>query len=212
MSANGMPTRRIRFASSACSLLILLLLAGCGRTEQIRVGERALLTGTLERGTEGGLFLSACRTDSAHLLVDPEGYLDQAGGFASVYTTSAERDGRTVWQVLRVNYAPIEGFGCGFDWEGTMWSASGNEPFWSARVEEDGLSLRFPERDMITQPVRKEQGPVFIGDGVSLTFTNRKCVDTMADTDYGWVTHLEMNGVSYRGCGFQGMAEQPADP
>jgi uncharacterized membrane protein len=61
-------------------------------------------------------------------------------------------------------------------------------------------------------PVSREQGPVFRGDGVTLSFTNRTCVDTMADTVYGWVSTLEFNGRTHEGCGFQGMAEQPINP
>jgi len=210
MSASGMPTRPIPFAWSASSLLILLLLAGCGRAETPTAGERALLTGTLERGTEGGLYVHSCGSDRTYRLVDEEGYLEKAGAFASVYAISSERDGRQVWQVLRVNYVPVEGFGCNYDWRGTLWRAAGNEPFWAARVSEDGLSLQFPDRDMVVIPVTKAQGPVFRGEGVTLSFSNRTCVDTMADTDFGWVTTLEWGGRSYRGCGFQGMAEQPA--
>lgn len=215
MSVSGTPIRRIPFDLNVYSLLIFLALMGCGRTEIQKAGERALLTGTLERGTEGGIYVHACDSDRTYRLMDEEGYLDSAGSFASVYAVSSERGGREAWQVQRVNYVPIEGFGCAFDWRGTLWRAAGNEPFWAAHVSENLLKLRFPgfsEKDILVIPVSREQGPVFEGDGVTLLFSNRTCQDTMADTVYGWVSTLEFNGTRYQGCGFQGMAEQPTKP
>lgn len=207
MSVSGTLISRIPFASSVCSLLIFLVLVGCGHTGTQKAGERALLTGTLERGTDGGIHVHACDSDRIYRLMDEEGYLDNAGSFASVYAVSSERGGREVWQVQRVNYVPVEGFGCSFDWEGTMWQASGNEPFWTARVDEDGVTLRFPDRDLITILAGKEPGPIFRGEGVTLSFSDQQCADTMSGTDYGWIATLEFGGRSFRGCGFQGMAE-----
>lgn len=223
MSASGMPTRRTRFVSSACSVLILvLLLAGCeessrsgtsvpepGADPAIQSTEIRLLTGTLERVDEGWT-MTSCDQSTSWTILDPIRNLDNALGFASVYAKGSNDAG---WTVEHVNYLPFEGFDCQFDWDGVLWRAAGNEPFWMAELTEDGLMIRRPGSEMIgISPVEIAEGPVFMGPGLMLRFADETCADTMVDTMFGWTAELTLGDDTFLGCGFEGMAAQPIRP
>lgn len=218
MSVSGMPTRRIPFAWSAYSLLMLaLLFVGCGESSkpsseaiepETQPTETRLLTGSLVR-TDDGWSMTSCDESTRWTILDPTRNLDNALGFASVYAKGSTEAG---WTVEHVNYLPFEGFDCRFDWDGVLWRAAGNEPFWMAQVTEDGLSMVLSDADMIVVPVEASEGPAFMGNGVMLRFADEACADTMVDTLFGWVAELTVGDDTYLGCGFEGMAAQPVRP
>jgi len=220
MSVSGMPTRRTLSVSSACSGLILVLLfTGCGETSQsgssvpepeaaIPTAEIRLLTGTLTR-VDQGWTMTSCDESTTWTLLDPVRNLDSPMGFGSVYAKGPTDGG---WSVEHVNYLPFEGFDCGFDWDGVLWRAAGNEPFWMAQVAEDGLSIILGNADMIVVPVEAVEGPAFMGPGVMLRFAEETCADTMVDSLFGWTAELILGDETYLGCGFEGMAAQVARP
>ena len=151
------------------------------------------------------MFFQACGSSALVPMQDPEGLLANVQSFASVYVSGNEQTG---WTVSRINYVPTEGFGCDFDWTSTMWRAAGNEPFWSASLEEDGLIIRAAS-EIRTSPVMVD-GLSFISvpDNVELHLTPGLCQDTMAGTQYGYVAHLSVEGVSFSGCAFQGLGAE----
>jgi len=218
MSASGMPIRRIPFVWSACSFLLLaLLFVGCGKSSRPDQApsepvapptEIRLLTGSITPA-ESGWTLTSCDQSTTWSILDPVRNLDNALGFASIYAKGSNEAG---WAIEHVNYLPFEGFDCQFDWEGVLWRAAGNEPFWMAELMEDGLSIRLPGSEMWAIPVEVAEGPVFTGQGIMLRFTDEACADTMVDTLYGWKTELSVGEDTYVGCGFEGMASQPVGP
>lgn len=149
------------------------------------------------------MFFQACGSEALVPMVDPDALLEGAQSFASVYVNGSEQAG---WTVSGVNYVPSEGFGCAFDWEGTLWQAAGNEPFWSASLQEDGLTIR-AESSTRTLPVQVD-GLSFVSvrDNVELHLTPGLCQDTMADTKYGYAANLVVESVTFSGCAFQGLA------
>lgn len=207
MSVSGMPIRPTPFAWSAFSLFLLAVLVGCGRRGSGDSDSPLLLTGTIEWGTEGGMFFQSCGSEILVPMTDPEGLLENVRSFASVYASGSEQIG---WTVSRINYVPSEGFNCDFEWTDTMWRAAGNEPFWSASLEEDGLVIRAAS-EIRTSPVQVD-GLSFISerDNVELHLTQGLCQDTMADTQYGYVAQLSVEGVSFSGCAFQGLGAKEA--
>ena len=204
MSVSGMRTRPIPSASSACSLLLAFLLMGCGGGKGDEASRLHLLTGAVEWGTEGGMFFQACGSSTLVPLSDPQDVLGDVHSFVSVYATGSPQAG---WKAVRINYVPFEGFDCRFDWNGTMWRAAGNEPFWSARLLEDGLAVRLMDADRRVYPVRVD-GLTFASQqgALELRLTEGLCQDTMADTRYGYTAELTVEGVTWQGCAFQGMA------
>lgn len=204
-----MPIRRTPSAWNAYSLsLIILLFAGCARIGESDSGQAPrLFVGTMEWGTEGGLFLTPCGETDAVRLHDPDGIVANAQSFVSVHTVPEGRDGSGGWTIVRPNYISREGFDCTLDWEGFLWRAAGNEPFWSAVLEEGRLSIRTPEEDPRTVPVRMVEERTFVSEeaGISLQFAPAFCRDTMADATYGYWAELTIQGRSMTGCGFRGL-------
>ena len=170
-----------------------------------------MLAGNIEWGTEGGLFLTPCGESAAIRMEDPEGMLERAGSFVSVHAVPRGKGGKDGWIVVGINYMPGEGFDCSADWNAFLWRASGNEPFWSAEVGEDGLTLRTPEGPSRVLPVRVEEGPTFIADAreVTLRFLPGPCADTMSDTVYGYRVEFTQERKVLWGCGYQGLAAEP---
>ena len=202
MSASGMPIRRIPSAWSACSLLVLVLFfIGC---ESEPKESRVLLAGNLEWGTEGSRFFQECGGTDVVPLRDPEDVLEHARYFVSFY---AIRTVSGALQVERINYLPPEGFQCGFDWKGVLWRATGNEPFWMAAVSEDGMTVQVAGEEPVVLPVDLDDAPVFSNGDTELVLEPFMCRDSMADNVTGWRATLTVDGSTFRGCGFQGLAE-----
>lgn len=194
-----MPIRRIPSAWSACSLLLLLV--GCAGTP---TPTTTLVAGNLQWGTEGALFFQPCEQDTDIRLADPRGLLGDAARFASFYAGRTADGGL---EVERINYLPTEGFGCGFDWDGVLWRAAGNEPFWMAAVSEDGMTIHFAGEEPVVLPVSLADAPVFRTDTTELVLEPMTCQDSMADNVFGWTATLTVDGSTFHGCGFQGLAE-----
>ena len=195
-----MPTRRTRSGWNACSLLLLAFLAGCAQTP---VPSTTLVAGTLQWGTEGALYFQPCEQEADLPLTDPDSLLRNAARFASFYAGRTADGGL---EVERINYVLNEGFGCGFDWDGVLWRATGNEPFWMAAVAEDGMTIQFAGEEAVVLPVSVLDGPVFTDGDTELVFEPMKCQDSMADNVFGWTVTLSMEGSTFRGCGFEGLA------
>ncbi len=222
MSVSGMPTRRTLSVSSACSgLILVLLLLGCGESSRsgtptsepgpepaTQPTEIRLLTGSIVR-VDQGWTMTSCDQSTTWTIIDSIRNLDNPVGFGSVY---AKGSTDTDWTIEHVNYLPFEGFDCQYDWDGVLWRAAGNEPFWMAELTEDGLSILLPGSDMWVVPVEIAPGPVFMGPGVMLRFAEETCADTMVDSLFGWTTELTLGDETYLGCGFEGMAAQVARP
>lgn len=198
MSASGMPTRPTPSVWSACSLLLILF--GCAEPP---VSSTTLVAGTLQWGTEGALYFQPCEREVELPLTDPDSLLGNAVRFASFYAGRTADGGL---EAQRINYLPTEGFGCGFDWDGVLWRAAGNEPFWMASVAEDGLTVQFAGEEPIVVPVSLADQPVFRTDRLELVFEDMMCQDTMADNRFGWTVTLTLDGSTFHGCGFQGLA------
>lgn len=207
MSVSGTPIRRIPFASSVCSAILLAVLIGCG-PEKADQSPPVLIAGTVEWGTEGGMFFRSCGSDVLTAMYDPGNHLDGVHSFASVFATQSDEG----WIVTGVNYVPVEGFDCVFDWDGTLWRAAGNEPFWSASLEEDGLSVRTPSKIRTSSVMVDGLSFISVRDSLELHLTPGVCQDTMADTRYGFTARMVMDGRTMSGCAFKGMAEQPIKP
>jgi uncharacterized membrane protein len=205
MSASGMPTRRTRFGWSACSLLLLLI--GCVETP---APSSALVAGNVQWGTDGALVFQPCGQDADLPLQDPAHLLEGMGRFASFYAGPSPDGGL---EVERINYVPTEGFGCGFDWDGVLWRAAGNEPFWMAMVAEDGLTIHFAGEEPLVLPLSLSEAPTFRSGNAELILEPMTCQDSMADNVFGWTATLTLDGSTFHGCGFQGLAGvTPADP
>lgn len=198
MSASGMPTRPTPSVWSACSLLLILF--GCAEPP---VSSTTLVAGTLQWGTEGALYFQPCEREADLPLSDPDSLLGNAVRFVSFY---AGRTADGALEVERINYVPNEGFGCGFDWDGVLWRATGNEPFWMAAVAEDGMTIQFAGEEAVVLPVSTQDGPVFTDGDTELAFEPMTCQDSMADNVFGWTVTLSVEGSTFHGCGFEGLA------
>ena len=156
------------------------------------------------------MFLQPCEQDADIPLKDPDNLLGGAARFASFY---AGRTADAGLVVERINYVPTEGFGCGFDWDGVLWRAAGNEPFWMAYVAEDGLTIQFAGEEPLVLPVSLADAPIFRSGNTELVLEPITCQDSMADNVLGWTATLTLDGATFHGCGFQGLAlATPATP
>jgi uncharacterized membrane protein len=168
------------------------------------------MTGTLTRDGSDAL-ITSCDGRQTWRLRDPDSLFPVDADFVSVYATVPEGPADP-FVASRINYVPTEGFRCEFDWEGTLWRAAGNEPFWSVIMTEDGLTVRMPAEPPRVVPFTTQLGPVFLGDGLRVAFTPGLCADTMVDTMFGWSVTLEVDNRTLTGCGFEGMAAQTIHP
>ncbi len=119
--------------------------------------------------------------------------------------------------VEEVLYAALEGFGCDFDWNGFLYRAQGNEPFWSLEVTPAGMRLIRPGHpDLIWAGVEEItilDAVVFraTGDGtrpdVKLYIEPAPSRDTMSGAYYGLSAWLILDGEAFAGSALRGSTE-----
>ena len=119
--------------------------------------------------------------------------------------------------VSRIERIYSEGPGCDESLSGTVWMARGNEPFWSLRSGQAGVTLERPGVAAVTGPFT---GVVDVDGGgkrvesdtpagkLVVQFTSATCSDGMSDAIYGWTATASLRNEQWSGCGFAGL---PAD-
>lgn len=123
-------------------------------------------------------------------------------------------DGRLA--ITRIERIYTEGPSCEEALGGVVFFARGNEPFWSVRSGQDGVTLERPGVAAITGPFngvtesngdRRIESETPSGPLVVL-LTPVPCSDGMSDSIYGWTAKATLRNEEWSGCGFAGM---PAD-
>ena len=116
--------------------------------------------------------------------------------------------------LLRAESA-TEGFGCGEDVGSFVFKATGQEPFWHARVLDDRITLATPE---IPSTTFAESAPIPIDGGwrfesvstgpetvrLRLEMRRGSCTDPMVGSVYTWEAMLDVGGEVRRGCAWEG--------
>ena len=123
-------------------------------------------------------------------------------------------DGRLAITAIERIYT--EGPGCDEALSGVVFVARGNEPFWSVRSGQDGVTLERPGVAAISGPfngVTEAEGDRRIesetpSGQLVVQLTPAPCSDGMSDAIYGWTAKATLRNEAWSGCGFAGM---PAD-
>ena len=123
-------------------------------------------------------------------------------------------DGRLA--ITSIERIYTEGPGCDEGLGGVVFVARGNEPFWSVRSGQDGVTLERPGVAAISGPFngvtgaegdRRIESETPSGQLV-VQLTRAPCSDGMSDAIYGWTAKATLRNEEWSGCGFAGM---PAD-
>ena len=116
-----------------------------------------------------------------------------------------------VLQASELNQARTEGR-CQQPGEGDeAWRAGGNEPAWGLHQHAGQTVLKRPGKPDLSFPnavFKRESDTVtheFVRDNqrLRLRFERGLCRDTMADTVFGWVAQVTLNGETLKGCAWQ---------
>ena len=116
-----------------------------------------------------------------------------------------------VLKASELNQARTEGR-CQQPGEGDeAWRAGGNEPAWGVHQHAGQTVLKRPGKPDLSFPnavFKREADTVtheFVRDNQRLTlrFERGLCRDTMADTVFGWVAQVTLNGETLKGCAWQ---------
>ncbi|TBU94678.1 COG3650 family protein [Phytopseudomonas dryadis] len=211
-------------------LSLLPLFAGCQVYQGKPVdpaSQQTRLQGELSR--EGGqLWLKPCQEqrrfviaegdtgiaqDSRELLADGSGplFADVRGRLGASQLSGS--DGQL--ELSRVYRLQLEGHGCDDpNFKRTILRASGQEPFWSVTVSNQGMVLSGPDRQPLALPYMEEQLPEgrlnlsseANGQRVELWIAPQHCVDSMSGAVQHMSAELRLNGQLMRGCAYFGGA------
>jgi len=116
-------------------------------------------------------------------------------------------------EVGAVLYAGLEGPGCDEDWDAFQYRAYGNEPFWSAEVSADRMSLsRLGHEDRHWHDITRQLTPAIVryigtdtaGGLAELTIIREPCRDSMSGAYYGFSAVLRMGQDVLYGCALSG--------
>ena len=116
-----------------------------------------------------------------------------------------------VLKASELNQARTEGR-CQQPGEGDeAWRAGGNEPAWGVHQHAGQTVLKRPGKPDLSFPnavFKREADTVtheFLRDNqrLQLRFERGLCRDTMADTVFGWVAQVTLNGETIKGCAWQ---------
>lgn len=211
--------------------LSLATLAGCSSEPTAAPTTEPLiaLKGKLTLGHEVSTF-SPCNSDKTYWVVLPAKlsveinkmikdpaqyrplYAEVKGKFQPVTTEGFETDYDATFAVAKLNMVSREIDGCRANSSvstAQVAYASGNEPFWSLRVQAEELDYRTPIQGaqkyqrVKTDSVNQQQyhGENAQGEKITLTLTPKLCRDSMSDTLYGWkATLTQPDGTLLHGC------------
>lgn len=141
-------------------------------------------------------------------------YVELRGEFGPPPETGfgADYDGQlTVLSLMRAAPA-AESRGCAEELNGIAFRASGNEPFWNARVSREEIVFSaLGAADLIFPSVapRPEQGGWIYqtetdSNFIVLTVEEGSCSDTMVGARYSWRARVTVNSDTYEGCAWEG--------
>lgn len=125
---------------------------------------------------------------------------------------AGERNGALV--VESVERAHVEGPRCDAALEDTIFTARGNEPFWSLSLTAAGWELQRPGE----AATGAASLPAKSGDGYAWESTTPAarveivpglCADSMADAVSGWQAKLSLDGRTFTGCAHRGALPLP---
>ena len=165
----------------------------CAQLSSANVGETVRLSGWIHRKRDHGNLL----------FVDLRGTM----GPAKVRGT----DGKL--EVSRLYRVQNEGPGCDDpNFKLLTFAANGNEPFWSARVNNQGLRLDRPEHETLALPYVAEELPngstsyssEANGKKVELWIAPSSCTDSMSGAFSSYSAELRIDGETLRGCAYPG--------
>lgn len=122
--------------------------------------------------------------------------------------------------VARLHRVETESHGCQDEaFAHLQIAAFGNEPFWSLRLNEQGLVLQQPGEPTLALPYIREQ----LADGLhyisshadhqqlGLWISQQPCTDSMSGFWYGLSARLEWQGQTFSGCAYYG-AQHSSNP
>lgn len=120
-------------------------------------------------------------------------------------------DGRLA--ITRIERIYTEGPSCDEALGGVAFLARGNEPFWSVRSGQDGVTLERPGVAAVSGPfngVTESNGARRIesetpAGPLIVQLTPVPCSDGMSDTIFGWTAKVTLRNEAWSGCGFAGM-------
>ncbi|MGI0745170.1 COG3650 family protein [Pseudomonas aeruginosa] len=116
-------------------------------------------------------------------------------------------------EVSRLYRMQNEGPGCDDpNFKLLTFAANGNEPFWSARVNNQGLRLDRPEHETLALPYVAEELPngstsyssEANGKKVELWIAPSSCTDSMSGAFSSYSAELRIDGETLRGCAYPG--------
>jgi putative lipoprotein len=125
-----------------------------------------------------------------------------------------QQDDNLPIQVSKVHRIQNEGHGCNDEeFEHLLIRASGNEPFWTIRLNAQGLVLQQPGKPTVALPYIHEQS----GDGMQyitsqannhtlqLWISQHPCIDSMSGAWHAYSARLQWQGEMLTGCAYHGL-------
>jgi putative lipoprotein len=115
-----------------------------------------------------------------------------------------------------VLYIATEGFDCNYNWQQFSFRALGNEPFWSATILADSITInRMGKPEISYTKISKQQteqsvryqGKSKENISMELEILTKPCRDTMSGAYYGLTARLKLDGKELGGCAIQGDAD-----
>lgn len=115
--------------------------------------------------------------------------------------------------IEEVLYVAAEGFDCNYNWQQFLLRALGNEPFWSATVQDNSMIVtRLGEQEISYAYISKQQagqnlsfqGKSNENASMKLEVIKQPCRDTMSGAYYGLTSRLKLNGKELTGCAIPG--------
>lgn len=176
------------------------------------------LQGTLNKNTDNSWTLISCDQKQLTLVANNEylenlNTLDAHGSFVDIAGKLSDNQ----FTAVKVYRTQREGFTCDDPrFKRLILRAMGNEPFWSATIENNGFLLQRLGEPAQAVPYIEEQLPngninisaTVDGQPLQLWLTEQPCNDSMADNQYHLTAELRIGQNIERGCAYFGLQHQ----